>query len=1770
MEEFDGGVSPHHESVRLALRSDAPLGIPALLRRALADPFAARGLTLGDIRVHDAPTRHPGRQDVAVRLVAQVDTDHEMADLIIDVPYVSRMGAIVHKERDIAPIAFLRAAPGTWSIGAADDDPEDLVRAGSAVSGLDELLDAWPELSAWFASEVDSPVRHSILHVPEVLDPVRVMREDGIARRIAVPGGSGVAAPLVVAALDLLARRESDPDHATLADVRREVGQGPLRMASHLRRIADHDPAFSPRLFAAGEMVVAGDRTLPDEISLLEDLDNCRLLLAGHHLALAVDRGAREAVRSLPASVEPGWLGTVIHKVAGVINLELDRVLLGARRHPDGGSAPFEAIDDTNPLSRFEHCRKVSRLGPGGVALKSRVAMALRDIHPSQHGRLCPFNTPESDRVGLVRHLTLDALVRPDGTFVESSRSLEEIPRRALLSASALLLPLLDHDDAVRGVLAAKSVRQFVPLVEPEVPLVATGDESLVSARLALSVSAQGGRIAVTDDGVLVERDRLGTLLSELPLRTHPGSVPSAGTDDSRILVRPASNDGTVRPGELILRHPGTAVRGGEVVLAPGANARCVVMPFRGLTIEDAVVVSESFAHRMRSFHLERVVEVLAPDELTSVNPARLRGTVVEVGQDLFQVVSTRGSEPAAVASEEAAELSNLDPADLVRRAVVSPFAGEVVEVRRVRRSSGESEVQILVRVERALAKGDKVTARHGNKGVVADVLPDAAMPVIEAFAGPGAPDETAELVISPVGPLRRMVIGLLHELAWGRVASAGGELPPLPAVGHQGIEAISLAITGDGGPGWTASVRLPDGRRLDSVAVGTSYLIKLNHLADRKLQAQNWTFASAATGQPAPIRVDEGGRHLGRPGRLGEMEHWALQAYGADALLRDADGARRGSTGAMPSSLWALLDNLHAGGLVATVTFGAGDDEQVVEDSRDYVALLQASNRAGARLTSITFDVAERRRLRAARAAGVTVPDGYAPDTLITLEDVYAAAKASRERARHATPRAEDVRSKRNETPTLRQVLDGEGWITERSELACRCGRTASTDGGPRSGVCRTCRRMRRRMPGLQEAHHVAHLELRTPVVHPWLVTEFWMAARVLAKTDAITLDSLRSIAPDHTGAGPPSVRRIEAGPDDELALIDRCVALLEDSDTSDDTAAAALGVLEWTLSYLPVLPPAHRKAVSSDGASVPHKLATRYRAVAAAASAADRDIESYARLRRAVADVLGEATGDPGEATVADRLRFKEGLLRRYLLGGRAWSTAYSLIVPGLDLLMDQVGLPEPVMRELELSEGDLVLINRSPTLLRTGLLGMRVRSATGSSVELPPAVLPMLAGDFDGDMVSVHRPVLPEAREELRTLLHPAASLRSPADGELLVYLGEELRIDPARTTQLADLARGVHGAFLSGEDGALDRAEVALRDGYLVAYEALTGRASVSLGHLIDRELDPGVLAEIRSAGFGDALLGQCVIGLDPVDTYATRRGVEGSAEIDGCFMDGLSRSGIIANARGAMARLGDKKLATPFAGDFTKVLVEALYSVTVVEGDCGTAERVALPALSVRADRRAEGDTVRSPLACSLLRSNATSVCAACYGDDVSSGHPARTGARVGVLAATAIGERGTQLALKSIHVGARQTQLDKLRQALVSPEPVEVPRQDENGVLHLDEHAPRLATLREDPLALVQLLRWFLTPADARSKPRAASGVDDIHLELAVASLAAGVGPRRSPLGAALARHDLLGRASSRGQLAPLLTALRFEPERRTASVADPRSAVILAPGMVR
>jgi DNA-directed RNA polymerase subunit beta len=475
-----------------------------------------------------------------------------------------------------------------------------------------------------------------------------------------------------------------------------------------------------------------------------------------------------------------------------------------------------------------------------------------------------------------------------------------DVSPKQVVSVATALIPFLEHDDANRALMGANMQRQAVPLLRTQAPLVGTGIE--------YKAARDSGVVKLARNSGVVEK----VTATEIIIRTDEGKV-----DKEKLLKFTRSNQGTcinMRP----IVDKGDRVTAGQVIadgpstdhgeLALGRNVLVAFMPWEGYNYEDAILVSEKMVKEdyFTSIHIEEY-ECDARD--TKLGPEEITRDIPNVGEEILKDLDDRGiirvgaevrpgdilvgkvtpkGETELTAEERLLRAIFGEKAREVRDTslrVPHGEAGKVVDVKVFSRENGDElppGVNQLVRVyiaqKRKISEGDKMAGRHGNKGVIARILPEEDMPFL--------PDGTPiEIVLNPLGVPSRMNIGQVLETHLGWAAHALGIHVSTPVFNGALEEDIVEQLEKAGLP-TSGKITLYDGRTGEPfdnpVTVGYVYMLKLAHLVDDKIHARSTGPYSLVTQQPLGGKAQFGGQ------RFGEMEVWALEAYGAAYTLQE------------------------------------------------------------------------------------------------------------------------------------------------------------------------------------------------------------------------------------------------------------------------------------------------------------------------------------------------------------------------------------------------------------------------------------------------------------------------------------------------------------------------------------------------------------------------------------------------------------------------------------------------------------------------------------------------------------------------------------------------------------------------------------------------------------------------------------------------------------------------------------------------------------------
>jgi DNA-directed RNA polymerase subunit beta len=655
-----------------------------------------------------------------------------------------------------------------------------------------------------------------------------------------------------------------------------------------------------------------------------------------------------------------------------------------------GTSQLSQFMDQTNPLSGLTHRRRLSALGPGGLS-RDRAGFEVRDVHPSHYGRMCPIETPEGPNIGLigslatygrvtafgfietpyrkvnkgkvsdaVDYLTADeedehiiaqanAPLTADGHFAEERVLVRrrggeveyiladevdymDVSPRQMVSVATAMIPFLEHDDANRAGMGSNMMRQAVPLMRAEAPLIGTGQEfrAAVDAGDVVTALKPGVVTSISADEVTVMGD--DSTYQTYSLRKFSRS--NQGTSYNQKVV--VSQGQKLEVGSVIADGPCT--ENGEMAL--GKNLLVAFMSWEGHNYEDAIILSQRLVQDdvLTSIHIEEY-EVDARD--TKLGAEEITRDIPNVSEEVLADLDERGiirvgadvvPGDILVGKVTPKGETELTPEERLLRAIFGEKArevrdtslkvphgesGKVIGVKIFESEEGfelPAGVNQLVRVyvaqKRKIQDGDKLAGRHGNKGVISKILPVEDMPFLED----GTP---VDVVLNPLGVPGRMNVGQVLEMHLGWVAKTGWDISGvgeawadhLKAIGaEKGEPGTNLAtpvfdgaledeISGllesslpnrDGLQliGRSGKAKLFDGRSGEPyptpISVGYMYILKLHHLVDDKIHARSTGPYSMITQQPLGGKAQFGGQ------RFGEMEVWALEAYGAAYTLQE------------------------------------------------------------------------------------------------------------------------------------------------------------------------------------------------------------------------------------------------------------------------------------------------------------------------------------------------------------------------------------------------------------------------------------------------------------------------------------------------------------------------------------------------------------------------------------------------------------------------------------------------------------------------------------------------------------------------------------------------------------------------------------------------------------------------------------------------------------------------------------------------------------------
>lgn len=1296
------------------------------------------------------------------------------------------------------------------------------------------------------------------------------------------------------------------------------------------------------------------------------------------------------------------------------------------------GSELMQLLDKTNPLAEIAHKRKVTFCGKKGLRNFFGDSIKERDVNDSQQFRLCPVETCESMKIGLNLNLALGAVPASDmGTI----NTYNDCKPSDILGISSALIPFVHHDDMNRAMMGAKNMKQALPLLKLDPPLVNTGFEEMAAKESHLCIFAE-------NDGIFTvkEKDSLSfkydneERIHRITTSIFPGIFPGAGG----FLRFDAHNkeELSFKKGEILADC--SCSKDGELCL--GANLLVAYMPWYGYNFEDAIVISS------------RLVE---EDILTSLHVSK----------------------------------------------------------------KWEGDKEICFIEERKIAIGDKLSGRHGNKGVVSLILPWEKMPII---SGDG---RHVDVLLNPMGVISRMNVGQLLETHWGYIADKKGiRITASPFDSEYNLEKLSTELSSLGMPDGKKEVLWQDksGKEVRAqVAVGLQYLMKLNHCSKDKFhfRGEDKKNRTPITLQPPKGKKRKGGQ------RIGEMEVWSLQAHRANENLKElltikSDLVKAGDieelkitkslSQVIPESSRVFLLHLLSLGIESFVFLRNGDDEiELNIHKAEFDECLQNPE-----LLRIELELSKSNEINKKFPHEIVSPD-YLENKYFCTSCSFSAYRE--ELSKKASDRVD------MKCPQCKEKLEiREEWSRKGLFSPAIYGENSS-----------------------KERYQGAHIKLIHPVPHPL----FFENNVKRAKTNGCVGHEHSSDYLNTLYVLPPALRPVNPERYEEgINLYYRKIILANSqltewinnnkdlkSKSNDERHRIIEQSYKWrslvkNTALLFGKKPVYNKEETTDGKTT-FKFA------------------GYKKLH-----------GNEWYNSIPARIEGKKGLIRGFLLGKRVESSGRSVIIPDPELPFGSCRIPgriadyllrphnikesgdDDVFPAFLLADDKYVLLNRAPSLHRYNFLAFKNifdKWGTGENViSLHPLACAGFGADFDGDTIGIHLPITKEAVRECERLL-PENHLFSVSNGNLVLSISQDIvagiylltKSNEGRrklselleSEEIATLKNPVGGKTLlkflknylsesinkGHKSEALNRMDELMK---IAFREATENGLSFSIMDLCDISLKIGerkdIYERLISQNDQDSLVertGEMVIDRLKESSKSQESntgnaiadivlsGARGdkaqlgkicggavrpeNGDIPGNLLEGLLYKDYFEASKKARREMAQKKLGTPKGGDLTRKLVYGLYPLVISGEQCDDDEGISIklqhsvkevevlqfidplthllpPGLPINESSNqikpehlygkylaedvgifkkgtaidsevlkyfsdSTGREVRifSPLSCK----NRQGICARCYGWDLSTSKPPEPGLPIGIIAAQSIGERATQDFMKVFH-----------------------------------------------------------------------------------------------------------------------------------------------------
>jgi len=522
------------------------------------------------------------------------------------------------------------------------------------------------------------------------------------------------------------------------------------------------------------------------------------------------------------------------------------------------------------------------------------------DAFEEEKGTTTAATTP-IDKDGYFINEQSEMRIHGQPSFDDVSRiDYMDVAPNQIISIATSLIPFLEHDDAVRALMGSNMQRQAVSLIHPEAPIIGTGVERHAAEDSGQVVRAkQDGKVKLVQSDQIIIQGKDG---AEYCYNLSKFARSNASTCMNQHPIVDKGED--VKKGDVIA--DGAAIDNGELAL--GKNVLVAYMPWEGGNFEDAVLISQRLVKDdlYTSIHIENYsIEVretkLGPEVVTrdipNIGEERLKnldrdgiiriGATVKSGDILIGKITPKGETELSAEEKLLRAIFGEKAKDVKDSSLYLEHGenGKVVDIKYFTRKNGDKlpagviqTIQVSVAQLRKVQIGDKMAGRHGNKGVISRIIPEEDMPFMED----GTP---VDMILNPLGIISRMNLGQVLENHLGLAAKKLGYKVATPSLNGVTIEQIKEELNKAQMPE-NGKVQLYDGKTGEpfdnKTTVGISYMLKLNHLVEDKIHARSIGPYSLITQQPLGGKAQFGGQ------RFGEMEVWALEAYGAAHILQE------------------------------------------------------------------------------------------------------------------------------------------------------------------------------------------------------------------------------------------------------------------------------------------------------------------------------------------------------------------------------------------------------------------------------------------------------------------------------------------------------------------------------------------------------------------------------------------------------------------------------------------------------------------------------------------------------------------------------------------------------------------------------------------------------------------------------------------------------------------------------------------------------------------